>query len=72
MGAAGQPERVSVHDFADEELGKAVPYGIYDLTANTGWVNVGTDTTPARSPSPRSAPGGTDSAGRPTHTPGGC
>jgi len=38
---AGQPERVSVHDFADEELGKALPYGIYDLTANTGWVNVG-------------------------------
>ena len=38
-----QPERVSVHDFADEELGKAVPYGIYDLTANTGWVNVGRD-----------------------------
>ncbi len=36
---AGQPERVSVHDFADEELGKAVPYGIYDLTANAGWVN---------------------------------
>jgi Rhodopirellula transposase DDE domain len=29
--------------FADKELGKAVPYGIYDLTANTGWVNVGTD-----------------------------
>ena len=52
-------ERVSVHDFADQELGKAVPYGIYDLTANTGWVNVGTTTTPARSPSPRSAPGGT-------------
>jgi Rhodopirellula transposase DDE domain len=40
---AGQPERVNVHDFADEALGKAVPYGIYDLTANTGWVNVGTD-----------------------------
>ena len=40
---AGQPERVSVHDFADEELGKAVPYGIYDLAANAGWVNVGTD-----------------------------
>ena len=40
---AGQPERVSVHDFADKDLGKAVPYGIYDLTANTGWVNVGTD-----------------------------
>ena len=40
---AGQSERVSVHDFADEELGKAVPYGSCDLTANTGWVNVGTD-----------------------------
>ena len=40
---AGQPERVSVHDFADEEPGKAVPCGIYDLTANAGWVNVGTD-----------------------------
>jgi hypothetical protein len=39
----GEPERVSVHDFADEEPGKAVPYGIYDLTANAGWVNVGTD-----------------------------
>jgi hypothetical protein len=39
----GQPERVSTHDFPDEELGKATPYGIYDLAANTGWVNVGTD-----------------------------
>ena len=38
---AGRPEQVCVHDFADQELGKAVPYGIYDLTANTGWVNVG-------------------------------
>lgn len=40
---AGAPERVNVHDFADKDLGKATPYGIYDLTANTGWVNVGTD-----------------------------
>src|SRR6266536_4508675 len=40
---AGQPERVSVHDFADDVLGKAVPYGISDLTANAGCVNVGTD-----------------------------
>lgn len=39
----GQPEKVRVHDFADEELGKAIPYGIYDPTANTGWVSVGTD-----------------------------
>jgi hypothetical protein len=34
---------VSVHDFEDKLLGKAVPYGIYDLAANSGWVNVGTD-----------------------------
>ena len=40
---AGAPERVNVHDFADPDLGKATPYGIYDVTANTGWVNVGTD-----------------------------
>lgn len=38
---AGRPEKVNVHDFADKELGKAVPYGVYDLAANTGWVNVG-------------------------------
>ncbi len=37
----GQPEPVRVHDFAIPELGKAVPYGVYDLAANTGWVNVG-------------------------------
>jgi hypothetical protein len=40
---AGAPVRVNVHDFADKILGKAVPYGVYDLTTNTGWVNVGTD-----------------------------
>ena len=40
---AGAPERVNVHDFADKDLGKATPYGIYDVTANTGWANVGTD-----------------------------
>jgi hypothetical protein len=40
---AGQPVHVKDHDFADPELGKAIPYGIYDLAANTGWVNVGTD-----------------------------
>jgi transposase len=39
----GDPVRVDTHDFPDKELGKAVPYGIYDLAANTGWVNVGTD-----------------------------
>jgi transposase len=40
---AGDPVRVNDHDFPDEELGKAIPYGIYDLAADTGWVNVGTD-----------------------------
>lgn len=40
---AGQPVKVSTHDFPDRELGKAIPYGIYDLAANTGWVSVGTD-----------------------------
>ena len=40
---AGQPVMVKTHDFPDPESGKAVPYGVYDLTAGTGWVNVGTD-----------------------------
>jgi len=40
---AGQPEKVNVHDFMDKELGKAIPYGIYDVAANDGWVSVGTD-----------------------------
>ena len=39
----GQPVEVQMHDFADPKLGKAIPYGIYDLTFNTGWVNVGID-----------------------------
>jgi hypothetical protein len=37
----GTPQRVKVHDFVDEELGKAVPYGVYDVTANAGFVSVG-------------------------------
>ena len=40
---AGQPEKVRVHDFIDDELGKVAPYGVYDLTANVGWVSVGID-----------------------------
>ena len=39
----GDPEQVNVHDFMDKQLGKAIPYGVYDLGANTGWVSVGTD-----------------------------
>ena len=40
---AGDPTRVNVHDFGDPALGKANPYGVYDVTANDGWVSVGTD-----------------------------
>ena len=39
----GRPERVNVHDFPSDAIGKAIPYGIYDLGANAGWVSVGTD-----------------------------
>ena len=39
----GQPPAVRVHDFQDDELGKAIPYGVYDLGANAGWVSVGID-----------------------------
>ena len=39
----GDPEQVKVHDFMDKQLGKAIPYGVYDLGANTGWVSVGVD-----------------------------
>jgi hypothetical protein len=65
----GEPVEVATHDFPDRELGKAIPYGIYDLAANTGWVGVGTDhdtaatTTPPRSPWPACGAGGTRSAG---------
>ena len=39
----GQPPVVQVHDFQDKELGKAIPYGVYDLRANAGWVSIGID-----------------------------
>jgi hypothetical protein len=39
----GQPEEVGVHDFPDPVLGKVSPYGVYDQTANQGWVSVGID-----------------------------
>ena len=39
----GQPTEVQVHDFPDAELGKAIPYGVYDLRANAGFVSVGID-----------------------------
>jgi hypothetical protein len=37
----GNPEEVNIHDFADKELGKVVPYGVYDIFQNQGWVSVG-------------------------------
>jgi hypothetical protein len=39
----GQPQPVNVHDFPDKKLGKAIPYGVYDLAGNEGWVSVGID-----------------------------
>jgi Rhodopirellula transposase DDE domain len=39
----GQPEQVRVHDFVIPELGRAAPYGVYDIAENTGWVSVGID-----------------------------
>jgi len=39
----GEPEPVRTHDFRDKDLGVAIPYGVYDVTENQGWVNVGID-----------------------------
>jgi len=44
----GMPEKVRCKDFKDKELGKVAPYGVYDLTANEGWVSVGIDHDTAR------------------------
>ena len=44
----GQPEEVRAKDFPDKRLGKAIPYGVYDLTCNQGWVSVGIDHDTAR------------------------
>ena len=40
---SGHPERVDVHDFPDPEVPKAIPYGVYDLGADEGWMSVGDD-----------------------------
>jgi Rhodopirellula transposase DDE domain len=40
---SGEPVAVGVHDFVDDTLGKVIPYGVYDVGRNTGWVNVGVD-----------------------------
>jgi hypothetical protein len=44
----GEPEEVKVHDFLEPDLGKAIPYGVYDLSENQGWVSVGIDHDTAR------------------------
>jgi transposase len=44
----GEPVEVKVYDFVDKKLGKAIPYGVYDLTKNEGWVSVGIDHDTAR------------------------
>jgi hypothetical protein len=44
----GEPEVVRVHDFMDENLGKAIPYGVYDISMDQGWVSVGVDHDTAR------------------------
>ena len=44
----GEPEEVRAKDFPDKRLGKAIPYGVYDLTCNQGWVSVGIDHDTAR------------------------
>ena len=44
----GHPVEVRMKDFVDKQLGKGIPYGVYDLTANTGWVSVGIDHDTAR------------------------
>jgi transposase len=44
----GEPEEVRVHDFLDKKLGKAIPYGVFDVTNNLGWVSVGIDHDTAR------------------------
>jgi hypothetical protein len=53
----GDPVRVKVHDFEDKEKGKVAPYGVYDVTANEGFVSVGVKPIPPSSPFSRSVRG---------------
>lgn len=63
----GNPQEVNVYDFSDKELGKAIPYGVYDMTKNQGWVSVGSDQTPQNLPLIQFANGGSPWASRFTH-----
>ena len=61
-----------MHDFADPELGKAIPYGIYDITSNDGWVSVGTDHDTSAFAVRPCAAGGTPSEAPATQARTGC
>jgi hypothetical protein len=43
MASKAQPEEVRLHDFKIKALGRAAPYGVYDIGENVGWASVGTD-----------------------------
>jgi Rhodopirellula transposase DDE domain len=69
MAASRRARTGGVHDFPDPELGKAIPYRVYDLGANAGWVSVGLTTTPPLSRWQRCGAGGSRPVGRvPTAT----
>ena len=55
---AKSPRAVNTYDFIDKEAGKAIPYGVYDIKLNRGFVSVGTDPTRLRLLSPACGPGG--------------
>jgi hypothetical protein len=58
----GKPVEVRTHDFKDKDLGHAIPYGVYDLTADEGWVSVGITSDTATFATTRSSTGGRPSA----------
>jgi hypothetical protein len=68
----GNPVRVDGHDFPDPAVGKALPYGVYDLGPDQGWSGSATTTTPPASRSRPSAAGGRWWARGPTRMPPGC
>ena len=65
----GDPQRVKAHDFEDKELGKVVPYGVYDVAANIGFVSVGINAERPSSQSRPSVAGSTKWAASATRTP---
>jgi len=68
----GEPVAVNVHDFPAKTLGKAIPYGIYDIGADNGFVNVGIIKETAAFAVASIAAGGSSSARRATRLPGPC